>query len=478
MLFMKRSVSLATLLWVSLVSGQAQAQGTTRAASVSGIVTDSLAKAPLARALIQLVFMDSLSAAARTADSDSLGRFVIRDVPVGRYLIGFIHPLLDSLGLELKPRAVVVDGPRAIRADLGIPSATTIRTGICGASPDADSNAVILGTVRYARDREPADSVHVLAQWSEITIGRGGMQRGVARREFTTPASGWFAVCDAPSGGTVTLSATKGRDTTEAIDVDVPATGFLRRDLYFGDARVAAGGAAPLGGDSLSVTTAPRLTGGGRLSGIVIALDGKRPLAGARVGIRNGPQTRTDAQGGWRLIGLPTGTRTLEVRALTYAPLSQPVDVVEGAAPVSVALTSLKTLLDTVRIVATRSGNRQLFDFMQRKRSSGAGRFITGEEIALRQPVFTSDLFRSLPGISIGRGQGGAEFIAMRGSTGGSCRATVFVNGMSMRDLDADDVNSMVRPNELIGVEVYRPGSAPAQFSDMSGCGSVLLWTR
>jgi len=477
---MKRSVSLATLLGALCVSGQAQAQAqdTLRAATVSGIVTDSIAKAPLAQALIQLVFMESLSASVRTAESDSLGRFIIRDVPPGRYLIGFIHPMLDSLGLEPRPSVVVVDGPRAIRADLGIPSGKTLRTGFCGASRGRDSNAVILGTVRHAGDGAPADSAHVLAQWSDITIGRGGMQRGIARREFTTPSSGWFAVCDAPSGGTVTVYATKGRDSTDAIDITVPDDGFLRQDLYFGEARIAVGGQASLPGDSLSLTSAPMLTGDGQLSGIVIALDGRRRLEGARIGIRNGPQTRSDAQGGWQLSGVPTGTRTLDVRAVAFAPYSHAVDVVDGAAPVVVSLTSLKSLLDTVRIVATRSGNRNRFDFMQRKRSSGSGRFITEEEIAARQPFYTSDLFRNVPGVFIARGQGGDEYIAMRGQRGQPCGPKLFLNGMTMKDFSAGDVDSMIRSNELFGVEVYRATFSPLQFFDFDGCGTVLFWTR
>jgi len=475
---MKRSVSLATLLGALCVSGQAQAQDSLRAATVSGIVTDSVAKAPLGKAVIQLVFMESLAASVRTAESDSMGRFIIHDVPPGRYLLGFIHPLLDSLGLQPKPSVVVVDGLRAIRADLGIPSGKTLRTGFCGASPGKDLNAVILGTVRYARGGAPADSVHVIAQWSEITIEQGRMQRGIARREIITPSSGWFAVCDAPSGGTVSVHATKGRDSTDAIDITVPDDGFFRQDLYFGEARIAVGGQASLPGDSLSLTSAPMLTGDGQLSGIVIALDGKRRLEGARVGIRNGSQTRSDAQGGWRLSGVPTGTRTLDVRALTFAPYSHAVDVVDGAAPVVVSMTSLKSLLDTVRIIATRSGNRHRFEFMQRKRSSGSGRFITEEEIAARQPFYTSDLFRNVPNVITVRGQGGDEYIAMRGQRGQLCGPKLFLNGMSLRGFSAGDINSMIRSNELFGVEIFRGTFSPLAFLDYDGCGSVLFWTR
>ncbi|MEO7822498.1 MAG: carboxypeptidase-like regulatory domain-containing protein, partial [Gemmatimonadaceae bacterium] len=75
------------------------AAGQVTGATISGVVHDSIARQPLGGATIQLV-TDSLPRFIRAAVSDSLGRFALGDVPPGRYKLGFLHPLLDSLGVD------------------------------------------------------------------------------------------------------------------------------------------------------------------------------------------------------------------------------------------------------------------------------------------------------------------------------------------------------------------------------------------
>ena len=448
--------------------------------SVSGIVYDSVAGRPLADAAVQLVKADSLAAAARTTVTDSLGRFLIGDVPAGHYLIGFLHPMTDSLGVEPKLRDVIVDGRQAVRVDLAIPSPHTLRVAICGATAVADSEALIFGIVRTASDRAAADSAHVIARWVELSLGVGGLRRTTPRREVLTHETGWYAICGAPVGGTIALNATRGADSTDALDLEVPVDGFLRRDLWFGVARFATGDAARSSGDSTALAGSRILTGDGRLSGVVVAALGGRPLGGARVGIANGPQTRADERGQWTLTSVPTGTRTLEAKAVAHYPVAMPVDVIDGAPPIRITMVTLKSVLDTVMITATRNGSRNAMEFMNRRRSSGGGRFLTNEDIASRHPAYTADLFRTIPGVYVDRDRNGDDILTMNGGGfAGRCRPSVFLNGMSLRGLSANDINSAVRPSELIGVEVYSRGSAaPAQYAEQNGCGSVLFWTR
>ncbi len=444
--------------------------------TISGVVFDSLAGRPLSDALVQLVNADSLSGAAPTTVSDGLGRYAFEGVRAGRYLLGFMHPLLDSIGVDPKPREIRVDGSGAVQRDLATPSARTLRIGLCGAAAVADSDALIIGVVRHATDRRPMDSVIVVAQWVEMVIERGGFNRSRASRQVRTQQTGWFAMCGAPSGGTVLLSAARGTDSIEALELELPNDGFLRRDLHFGTARIVRADTSTLATDSL--TASLKLVGDGRLSGTVVARTGARPLAGARVGILNGPQTRTDERGKWTLTGIPTGTRTLEVRALAHYPVTLPVDVIDGAPPVRIAMMTLQSVLDTVRITANRMGNNNLIEFMKRRRQSGSGRFLTRDEIAQRRPVFTADLFRTIPGVYVDRDRNGEEILTMRGNAAGRCRPSIFVNGMTMRGMSAGEINGFVRPNELVGVEVYSATGAPAQFSEMNGCGSIVFWSR
>ena len=94
--------------------------------------------------------------------------------------------------------------------------------------------------------------------------------------------------------------------------------------------------------------------GDGRLTGRVVRIADGRPLAGARVGIVNGPQTTANELGEWTLLNAPAGTRMLDVRGVGYYPESRPVDVVAGAAPVRSALFTLSAMLDTVKVSASR----------------------------------------------------------------------------------------------------------------------------
>lgn len=462
-----------------LLGGLAQGQTPRSPAisTVSGIVFDSLALAPLDGAIVQLVNADSLANAAATAVSDSLGRFLFDSVPPGRYLLGFLHPIVDSLGIEPTPRELIVSGTSAIRMDLVIPSPRSLRIALCGATAVADSDAVIIGFARHASGRMAVDSAIISVQWTEFTLDAGRLTRSTARRAVATRETGWFGICGAPIGGTVLLNAAYGTDSTEALELEVPATGYLRRDLYFGTSRVATADSGAARSDSLA--DGPLRSGNGRVSGVVVAAVGGRPLAGARVSMVRGPQTRANDRGEWSLLAVPTGSRTLEVRAVGHYPISMPVDVIDGAGPVRVAMVTLQSVLDTVRVTAKRMGNGKLLEFLNRRRTSGSGRFLTSADIASRNPTFTTDLFRSIPGVSLARNRNGDETIVMRGNgLAAQCAVSVFLNGMSMRGMTANDINGFVRPNEVIGIEVYSAGATPAQFAEQNGCGSVVIWSR
>jgi hypothetical protein len=343
----------------------------------------------------------------------------------------------------------------------------------------ADSQALIIGFVRHAKDRMVVDSAVVAVQWLDMVLEGTSLRRSIEHRAVATQESGWYAVCGAPSGGTVMLTASHAADSTHGLELEVPKDGFLRRDLYFGSGRLAAADTTPQS-DSLRLGGVRRYTGDGRLTGTVVAATGGRVLAGARVSLVDGPSTRTDERGAWTLTGLPTGTRTLEVRAVAHYPMSMPVDVVEGAGPVRVAMLTLQSVLDTVRVTAAKGGNRTLLEFNRRRKSSGAGRFIGSEDVAARNPTYTTDLFRSMPGIFLARDQNGDEVLVQRSNTFSSpnCRVSVYINGMSLRGMSANEINQAVRPNEIIGVEVYSAAGAPPQYSEQNGCGSVVIWSR
>lgn len=473
------------LLLVVLLAPPAAAQApdtTSRApgATVSGVVRDSIARGPLAGAMVQLVGSDNLASYVRTAVSDSLGRFTILDVPGGRFTLGFFHPMLDSLGVEAPLRELYIDGRARVRADLAIPSPARLRAAICGPQSALDSGAVVIEVVRDAQDRAPVAGVTVSGEWIELSVSRVGFTRRIARRVATTAANGWFSLCNVPSSGTVALIATRGADSTDLIEVQVlPAEGFLRRELYLGSARIVVIGDATQRADTLVPSSRRVRTGDGRLSGTVVTAVGGRPLAGARVNITDGPLTVSNEQGEWTLVDVPVGTRMLEVRAVGFYPERRAVDVVAGGPPIRVALSTFQAVLDTVRIAASRVTDPNMRGFAERRRGSGVGRFLTPEDIARHQPVFTSDALSRVPGLYVDRVPIGDTRIRMRGLFEERCLPAVYIDGHHMRDLSADDINDWVRPAEVAGIEVYAAGMVPAQFQPgLSGCGSIVIWTK
>ncbi|HEX8209848.1 MAG TPA: carboxypeptidase regulatory-like domain-containing protein [Longimicrobium sp.] len=455
----------------------AQQTAATTGATIRGVVTDSVAGAPLAEATVQLVQTGVAAPNARTATTDAAGRFSFAGVPAGRYALGFLHPVLDSLGLEPIARQVQVAGQGEVRADLAIPAPARLRSAFCGA--EGSTGGMVMGFVRAAEGGAPVPGATVVGEWMELSIGTGGMSRQTARRTATTGANGGFLLCDVPTPGTVMLVVSRGGEGTDRIDAEVPGSGFLRRDLFLGEARMAArADTARAAGDTVPPLPRTR-TGPGRLTGTVVTTDGGRPLPGAQVSVVNGVPTRANANGEWTLTGAPSGTRMLEVRAPGYYPVLRVVDIADGARPVRVALSRLAAMLDTVRVTARSGGKAARAGFDERRRSWGTGRFFTADDLQRRLLVETSDLFKNMPGVSSIRGVDGGESLLMRNAFGDACAPTLYFNGLMMRNLTGTDLDSLVQPQEIAAIEVYAESQVPPQFQDaLSGCGSIVVWTK
>lgn len=459
--------------------GRTQAIHTIRpvsGANISGIIFDSLSNAPLSGAVVQLISADDPSLLGRSATSDSLGRYSLDDVPPARYVVGFLHPMLDSVGLEIPLREVKVTSGQSLRVDLGIPSPSRLHAAICGAASVRDSVGVLIGFVHDSRDGAPMPGAAVTGDWLEYSFGRGGFVRTAPRRSATTSENGWFALCNVPKGGTVTLLATHGSDSTGRIEVVLSRDGFARRELYLGETLVVA--------DTMKRTNSTRVAprrvhvGNGRISGTVTAAVGGNPIANASVRITDGPQTRTSDSGEWTIANAPGGTRMLETRAIGFYPVSRHVDVVPGAAPVRVALSTMQAVLDTVRITAERLADRNMSGFSGRKRN-GMGTYFTAEDIARRRPLVTTDILQMVTGIRIERDSLGEAQLTMRGMSTESCTPALYIDDRYIQNFTADDIDNYVKPKRIMGMEVYTHGSTPPQFEPgLSGCGAIVIWTK
>ncbi len=474
---------------------------------VTGVVIDSLAARPLPDAWIQLVSADSLGAGAQSTTSDSLGRFAFSDVPDGRYRIGFFHPLLDSLGLQLPLRAVTVVRQRPVRADLAIPSPALVRVALCTANGAFDEGGVVVGIVRDARTQAPVAGATVVADWLEISFRLGSIESRRPQQSVTTEANGLFALCNVPRGGTMFVEANRGDLGTDHLELQVPSDGFVHRDLFVGRAEVPAPRDSTQRTDTAAAVIARMRLGDGRLTGTVAAAETHVPLSGAIVRIADGPMARADERGSWALQRVPTGSRVFETRAVGFYPDRRVVDVIDGAPSLRLMLSTFHAVLDTVRVVASGGTMSRLGGFTDRQRT-GAGQFISARDLERLGANDISDVFKRLHGVRVVIDSVGMTRVVVRDGGTGYCEPAFYIDGLYSFTLSLDEVAGMTHVRSVQGIEVYDAATVPPQFrpgldfvagrsmiaptSDEAkleialstpaprpyGCGAVVIWTK
>lgn len=464
-----------------LLPGVSHAQGDSAAvhARVSGVVFDSLASRPLGGAIVQLVTINE-SRQARSVETAANGAFVFDSVEAGTYLLGFYHPLLDSLGVQAPLTRVDVRVRGDLRAPLAVPSARTLRLAFCGARAIVDSVGLYVGAVRGASDGFARTQGVVRVQWAELTIGASGIERSVQGVEREAGEQGVVAVCGLPIGGTVMVRAASGTDSSGFAELEVPAAGIVRRDLFVGASRGVA--VRDSTADSTSGTTVAETSivrrGDASMRGMVSKADGT-PVDGARLSFWGaGLEVTSTSTGSYRLDQLPAGTYTLEARALGFLPQRRAIDVMAtGETVADFRLESFGTFLDTVKVTAQSVWkSREMREFDER-RKRGFGTFLDEDAIEKRHPIYVGDLLRMTPGVQVVPG-GFGQRVLMRGmGFQAYCSPSIWVDGMRVMNMDGD-LDAFVNVQDIKAMEVYpRGGTVPVQFQTLEGCGSLVIWT-
>lgn len=449
----------------------AQSQPPAVRTKVVGEVIDSTTGQPLAGATIQLVAADQPGKilAART---DDRGTFLVDSVAAGVYLAGFLHPRLDALGIESPLLRVEVTAAELVRLTLGTPSARTIISARCGSAAAGPLAGLFFGTVRDARTGQAVSGARIRAQYTETVVTAKGLDRRPQAQLGTATAEGAFAVCALPTNSRIIARAIAASDSSGFVELTVPATGLLVRDLYVGAPTRTQPAATT--GQTRAVTV--QLQGSARLRGVVRGSTGK-PIAGARLVVGgSGREEPTNANGQYAMASLPEGSYTLEARAVGFQPLRVPVDLLAGAeSTADLTLTALTPTVDTLRVRADRTVPLEEFN---RRRRLGFGYFVDEEAVKQKAPTYMADIFRGTPGVVTMPGQFGRDRVLLRG-TGmtGDCPPAVFVNGLFI-NIEDGDMDPMINPKDVRAVEIYaRTSSIPVQFQTRNGCGSVVIWT-
>ena len=460
-----RRIPTAVLLGGIILGGltAAPAEGQTL---VTGTLRDSLSARPFAGARIELVPAATPWLPGFSARSDAAGRYSIAEVPAGRYVFGFQHSRLDSLGMDAVSSTLDVSpSPARVTADLSLPSARSLVTALCGAG-SGDTLGVLVGRVVDAATGNPASQGAVLVHWGEVVVGRDGTRTGRVTLTATVSRDGRYVACNVPTDVPVLVRATAPASDTAptgtatstsgeielAFAYDVP---FLHRDILVGAGTPATSIAAG------NMVTASPMRGTARLSARILR-DDDTPVIGARVRVPIADaEAVTDSSGIAQLRDLPAGSHAVEVRALGFAPTRAAADLRPSLdATLTVRATERVPTLDAVTVRSAR--DRDMSGFYAR-RAKGLGYFVDSDQIRKWGPPSLGNALAMAP-------------MLRRGSGRGSCTPVYFVDGQRIDFGLSDVLNELT----LGGLEVYaNPADIPPRFAAplSGGCAVIVIWT-
>lgn len=471
--------------------------------SVRGVVFDSVAGQPLAGAVVQVALMDSTAPASRrlfSGVSDSIGRYVVRGLVPGRYVIGFQHDALVALGIEAPLRGFDVSGDGVVSVDLGTPSPEVLRRVRCG-SGDPERPGMLSGFVTSARTGALPASGSVEVHWTEI----GVKDRRITAVPFSVRADigadGSYLACNLTTDAMVSIRVAALGQRTLNGELVIPVSGVLVRDFTMADTAA--------------------VSGNGRLSGRVLLSDGK-PLESGQVLIAALGIESPITNGQFSLTGVPAGTWLVDARALGYEPQSAMADVSDGSpSSVSIRLKARAQVLDAVSVVGTANTREisVLTGIKERSKMASGTVFGPGSE-ALRNALVPADVVRYARGFKYisptvvwGRSQvmtmdenvrrcvdprcAQMEDVRTRGQSANAepCttevddkliasplvrkkRLVLYLDGMIFNG-GLSMLNSTINMQEVLAIEAYPDvGNAPPQWRTQEACAIIAVWTK
>lgn len=245
---------------------------------------------------------------------------------------------------------------------------------------------------------------------------------------------------------------------------------------------------------SLAVGTALHAQGRRVVQGVVVDT-AQRPVGAATIELRGAPAVSSDDSGRFRLIVPHYDRATFDIRRVGFLPSR--FGLLPGG-DTSITVIMLPTAQELPKVeVKARETDRTMdvTGFNQRlleaQHGTNAGIFITAADIERRLATRVTQLFGAMPGITCVRAGSGCMLVGShlvpvddRSNRFVNCNITFYLDGQrlnSLRASNADvDIDTMVLPQDLAGIEYYRSGSRiPPKFSLLNGsCGLVLLWTK
>jgi hypothetical protein len=186
------------------------------------------------------------------------------------------------------------------------------------------------------------------------------------------------------------------------------------------------------------------------------------PVRGATILVSPGSRrTQSDSLGAFAVGNLGAGRHEVRVRRIGFRP--HDVTLVLGAGErtnLDLVVFRLPLTLDTVVVRGERHCPRFTWAGYLCRRAEGRGRVIELEEIVAKEPIYTDDVFREMPGFRIEPrfSREGPTRVAI--STDGWRCLVRLVNGNR-----SSASNPIPAPYDLMAVEIYRPDEMPPEYS-------------
>lgn len=455
------TLALAQLASAQVTSKPAVAGGFT---SLQGYVMDSVHASPLVDAKI------SIAGTTRSAVTDGDGHYKIDSIPPGAHSVVVEHPVLDTLGVQMRTPAYQFGAGEARDLDLAIPTAEQLANAFCNSAQRMRGPAAMVGFVRDPDTKQAAVGSKVqLVYYVLDPIGRKQLRTG----EATVDSTGMYRICGLPGDMSGKVQVFRNGVSSGEVPAEV-TNGFLALRAFSIVSQHAA--VVEVKNDSGKVRRIYK--GTARVTGRVLNKKGE-PLRDARVTLQGGGETvLTKADGGFVLDSLPSGTQALEVRKLGYSVTEVPVELSSATpAKTTITMSDAVPLLATMRVEAARDKGLADVGFRERKQM-GMGYFMEGNQIN-HDALSFSDVMRIAPGLRITPTGDGRTYTIQdsRNATGGC--VNYYVDNTPWQQITPGDIDDFVRPSEIVAVEVYHGSETPPQFSPpgQSGCATIVVWT-
>ena len=304
----------------------------------------------------------------------------------------------------------------------------------------------------------PAQNVPALRGTLRDSTGRAMADVEVAYKNVSTrtDSAGNFSLAPVPTGR-ITVRFTKGRnqlgelealvtsDTTSAVQIEALADRAETRTFA---GTVVDSGGAPI--RNAAVEVIPELA-----------------------------SARTDSLGRFVIRGMPARRHLVRVRRVGYPPLFLAIDLTDNVSK-NARIVLRQFAGQNLGLVVVRANRPvgRMRGFMQRaEKRTGWGTIFTADDIAKRNPIQTSDLFRSIAGVRVRQDHFGRGVLVGRGG----CLMALYINGFPAPQQSGSGIDDMISAFDLAGAEVYNGmAGVPAELTlgPPNECGTVAVWTR